>query len=113
MISLLNARQSRFVWRLGDTLTTHDEEDLDSHSDKLNDFDMYAQASIFSQSKEKFEQRLFKLYSISKSKHLKVNKGTRLLNECEREDRPEGSQQLNDNSENELRELSNSTIDAD
>ena len=70
IISLLTSQQRSFVGKLGDNFTTHDESELNSGSDleKDNVMDAAALASKFAQSEDKVDQRLSKLYQISKTR---------------------------------------------
>ena len=75
MISMLNSEQRKFVSKLGDSFTTHDESELNSGSDstKGNAVDTKALAAKFSRSCDKVDQRLSMLYKISSPRFKKLS----------------------------------------
>ena len=74
-ISMLNSEQRKFVSKLGDSFTTHDESELNSGSDETqgNAVDTKAVAAKFSRSDDKVDQRLSMLYKISSTRFFKLS----------------------------------------
>ena len=74
-ISMLNSEQRKFVSKLGDSFTTHDESELNSGSDETqgNSVDTKAVAAKFSRSDDKVDQRLSMLYKISSTRFFKLS----------------------------------------
>ena len=68
-LSLLNVKQRIFIDKLGDTFTTHDEQDLDGDVTQTQSMmqrkaDCALMAKEFAKSQDKVDQRLSKLYQI-------------------------------------------------